>query len=304
MNEAFIPEEAETTTETATAATGEQKYVPVQDGYYWCHPVMVRDTKQDGTPIDDTNIAIKVGFKPFQTAPLGGEGVPVDENAELASDTIVIVYGATGRIWDMKKGAWRAATDADTEEAVAKLARIFPEWAAYETDDPAEKIAWFITHLEEFQKCKCLCKISHSVGRTDGKTYANARLVERKEHTADTEAIAAKLTRRHKAIFGKVFGKANAKPVAGAKPSAPVSAPAAEMPPEAPSDEGGGLESTKAECWQYYCENHPDKGKTMGGWLNNIAEVKAARGKTSELQFTAADWGALMKKLCDMWPNF
>lgn len=301
MSEAFIPEEAETTTETATAATGEKEYAPIADGYYWCRPVKVTDAKKDGTPLDEVNIVIRVWFKAIETAPLGGDPMPVAENVELANNTITLVYGLGGRIYDTNKKVWRLATDADTEEAIAKMARIFPEWAAFETDDPSEKLAWFMTHFEDFAKCKCLCKISHS--SHDGVNYTNATLVERKKVEANIGAIKSKLTRGNKAVLAKFLVKPGTAKNAGSAPTA-APAPAAEMPPEAPSDEGGGLESTKAECWQYFCENHPDKGKTMGAWLNMIAEVKAARGKASEAQFTAADWGVLMNKLCDMWPNF
>jgi hypothetical protein len=297
----FIPEEVQ---EETTAATAEKQIVPLADGYYWCHPVFAADTNKDGTPVDPVNIAVRVSFKAFETAPLGGDPMPCAPNCETASDTLIIVYGQGGKVYDMKKMDWRPATDADTEEAIAKLARVFPEWAAFETDDAAEKVAWFVTHLEEFSKCKCLCKISHSVSRKDGKTYANARICERKTQTADLGAISGKLTRSHKAILKSVMVKPKAKPEATAKVEAKPVESVPEMPSEAPAEGVGETQSSKAECWQYYCANHPDKGKTTGGWNNTIAAVKASRGKTTEAQFTAEDWGALLGRLMDEWVAF
>lgn len=300
MSEAFIPEEAETTTETATAATGEKEYAPIADGYYWCRPVKVTDAKKDGTPLDEVNIVIRVWFKAIETAPLGGDPMPVAENVEAASNTITLVYGQGGKIYDMNKKAWRLATDADTEEAIAKMARIFPEWAAFETDDPSEKLAWFMTHFEDFAKCKCLCKISHS--SHDGVNYTNATLVERKKVEANIGAIKSKLTRGNKAVLAKFLVKPGTAKNAGIEPT-PAPAPAAEMPPEAPS-EGEVVETSKADCWQYYCKNHPDHGKSTGGWHNVIAKVAKERGKTGEGQFGDADWKCVMDAMWSEWPEF
>lgn len=307
MSTEFIPDEAREETAAASAAA-EQKYAPIEDGYYWCRPIKVVDSKEDGTPLDDTNINIRVWFKAIETAPLGGDPMPVANNVEAASDTITLVYGAGGKVWDIKKSAWRPATDADTEETIAKMARIFPEWAAFETDDPSEKLAWFITHFEEFAKCRCLCKIRHSVSRADGKTYANARLVERKAAEANIKAIETKLTRSHKAILGKFMvkpetAKKEEVTVKGESEVAPTPAPAAEMPPEAPG-EGDATDTSKTDCWQYYCKNHPDHGKTTGGWHNVIAKVAKERGKTSEGQFGSADWKRVMDAMWAEWPEF
>ena len=292
--ETFIPDEAETTTTTTTATDAK---TPVADGYYWCNPVFATDTNRDGTPVDEHNIAVRITLKPVETAPLGGDGVPMDENCETATETIVIIYGEGGRVWDIPKATWRAATDADSEKQVAMLSRVFPAWAAFETDDPAEKIAWFVTHMDELRKCKVLCKMTNVTGKKDGKNYLNARICERTQKTVDMDALKAKLTRNQKAVLSKVMVKPSASAPAKIAPSAPA------MPPEAPS-ENGEKESSKAECWQYYCEAHPSKGKDQDGWRRAIADVMAAVGKSREAEFTARDWGTVYAALCAEWVTF
>lgn len=295
--ESFIPDEiAEEAANAPADTTAESaESVRMEPGYYRCHPVWAKDTKKDGTPVDANNIAVRIGFRPYETAAFGAEPEPCPMNAEIGNDTIILLYGPNGKVWDNAKHDWRPATDKDSEEAVAKMARIFPEWAAFETDDPAEKVAWFVTHIEEFRRCSCLCKLSHTVSRTDGKEYTNCTLVEERKHTADIGGISQRMTRNQRAVLSAVMKK---KPSAAAKAQTQRKAVPAPAPVPAPSDEPQDApitvkQSSKAECWQLYCEVHPSKGRDQTAWQKIVGDRKRETGKPLDRDFSPEDWGAV-----------
>ena len=308
--ESFIPDEiAEEAANAPSDATSEAaESVRMEPGYYHCHPVWAKDTKKDGTPVDANNIAVRIGFRPYETAAFGAEPEPCPMNAEIGNDTIILLYGPNGKVWDNSKHDWRPATDKDSEEAVAKMARIFPEWAAFETDDPAEKVAWFVTHIEEFRRCSCLCKLSHTVSRTDGKEYTNCTLCEEKKHTADIGGISQRMTRNQRAVLSAVMKKpsAAAKKPTPSQTSKPVNA-SAHVPP--PSDDEPQTApapapvdtptSSKAECWQLYCEVHPSKGRDQTAWQKIIGDTKYRLGKSLERDFSPEEWGAVRLEIED-----
>lgn len=311
----FIPEDIDEGANAPATAPAEEtaEAVRMEPGYYRCHPVWAKDTKKDGTPVDANNIAIRVGFRPYETAAFGAEPEPCPANAEIGNDTIILLYGPNGKVWDNSKHDWRPATDKDSEEAVAKMARIFPEWAAFETDDPAEKVAWFVTHIEEFRRCSCLCKLSHTVSRTDGKEYTNCTLCEEKKHTADIGGISQRMTRSQRAVLGAVMKKPSraASPAPAPAPAptpkkpalANASAPTDKMPP--PDDAAATKRSSsKSECWQYYCTYHPSRGRDQSDWQATVAAIKSAVGKSLERDFSPEDWGRLLTELEDKWVNF
>lgn len=297
--ESFIPEDIDEAAVAQADATATEEAVRMDTGYYKCHPVWAKDTKKDGTPVDANNIAIRIGFRPYETAAFGTEPEPCPANAEIGTDTIVLLYGPNGKVWDNTSRAWRQATDKDSEEAVAKMARIFPEWAAFETDDPAEKVAWFVTHIEEFRKCSCLCKLTHTTGK-DGKEYTNCSICEEKRHTADIGGIAQRMTRNQKAVLNAVMKKPSAKPKTKATSPSPEPIPPDEEPQPTPSASDAShpvRESSKAECWQLYCQIEGSSGRNQTQWQKIVGDTKKRLGKSLERDFTSEDWGEVWNEI-------
>ena len=113
--ESFIPdeiaEEAANAPADATSETAES--VRMEPGYYRCHPVWAKDTKKDGTPVDANNIAVRIGFRPYETAAFGARGEALDdghdqeEDAQAEGDVGGVVHVAGS--WSGAAGGVRGA---------------------------------------------------------------------------------------------------------------------------------------------------------------------------------------------------
>ena len=204
---------------------------PIADGWYMAHPVFA-----DRSQKDETNYTIRIGLKPYQTAPRSGAPTPCPDDIETVWTNLTLVYGAGAMIYDFDTREQRAATQADTQKAITAAARLFPAWAAFcaKTTSNEDRLAWFMEQFEDFAACEVLVKVTHTT--KNGATYTNARMYANKEsteRTVDRAALAAKYGKAAKAAMKGIDFGALAGPAASAAP-APASAKPAATPAPAP----------------------------------------------------------------------
>lgn len=281
--------------------TNENGYTatPIADGYYRARPAFAAVDEKDAE-----NFAIRIGWKAYQTAPVGGAAPePVPEDVEIVFNSEVLIYGPNGQIYDFDARNLRTATMKDTQNALARMARLFPAWAAFRPSakDDQEFLSWFVDHIEEFRECDALIKVTHST--KDGRTFTNCRIVEprkKPQKMVDRAALAAKYGKAAKAALkGVDFGIP-----AEAPKNAPRNAPSATHTPTPPKPRNAPVPppaTPKAapkptsvdDAYAEWCKQNPLKANGEAFY----AFAEEVIGNADFESWTPVEWGRVLDEI-------